>query len=281
VSDLDEPRLIVDGGVAARVGAVVEPAIRDLGYRLVRVRVTATNGCTVQIMAERPDGTMTVDDCEAVSRGVSPALDVDDPVGRAYHLEISSPGIDRPLVRASDFERWAGHEAKIEMAVPAEGRKRFRGVLAGLADGAALVDRTDAKPDEAVRWALPLADIGEARLVLTDALIRESLRRGKAALKAAGQETGADDLPDEDDLASFLPGHHVEDDTGGEGEAAPARDRRAPQRPLPGGKPGKAANGAAAKALPQGKAPQPKSRSRSSLFTAPKGRRAPKKTGKE
>ena len=101
---LDEPRLIVDHGVAARVGAVVEPALRDLGYRLVRVRVTGVNGCTVQIMAERPDGAMTVDDCEAVSRAVSPALDVDDPVGRAYHLEISSPGIDRPLVRAGDFD---------------------------------------------------------------------------------------------------------------------------------------------------------------------------------
>ena len=110
-SDLDEPRLIADKGVAARVGAVVEPVLRDLGYRLVRVRVTAQNGCTVQIMAERPDGTMSVDDCEAVSRAVSPALDVDDPVDRAYHLEISSPGIDRPLVRVSDFARWAGHEA--------------------------------------------------------------------------------------------------------------------------------------------------------------------------
>ena len=127
---LDEPRLIVDSGVAARVGAVVEPALHDLGYRLVRVRVSGNNGCTVQIMAERPDGSMTVDDCEAVSRAVSPALDVDDPVGRAYHLEISSPGIDRPLVRSSDFSRWAGHEAKIEMAVPADGRKRFRGVIA-------------------------------------------------------------------------------------------------------------------------------------------------------
>jgi len=94
----DEPRLIVENGVAAAVAHIVEPVIGDLGYRLVRVKVSAENGCTVQIMAERPDGSMTVEDCEAVSRGISPALDLDDPVGKAYHLEISSPGIDRPLV---------------------------------------------------------------------------------------------------------------------------------------------------------------------------------------
>src|SRR5689334_25367979 len=99
-------------------------------------------------MAERPDGSMTVDDCEAVSRAVSPALDVDDPVDRAYHLEISSPGIDRPLVRATDFDRWAGHLVKVEMAVPIGGRKRFKGVVVGSDEGFALVDRDDSKPEE-------------------------------------------------------------------------------------------------------------------------------------
>jgi ribosome maturation factor RimP len=174
--------------VAGRVAAVVEPSLRGIGYRLVRVRVTGHNGCTVQIMAERPDGTMTVDDCEAVSRAVSPVLDVDDPVDRAYHLEISSPGIDRPLVRVSDFERWAGHEAKIQMRIPVDGRKRFRGFVLGVEGGAAVVRRLDPKPEEDPQALLPIRDIEEAHLVLTDELIRESLRRDKAAREARGAE---------------------------------------------------------------------------------------------
>ncbi len=197
MDERDEPRIITDAGVAGRVGAIVEPVLRDLGFRLVRVRVTSMNGCTVQIMAERPDGTFSVDDCEAVSRAVSPALDVDDPVDRAYHLEISSPGIDRPLVRASDFTRWAGHEAKIEMAVPVNGRKRFRAVIAGVEEGHVAIDRLDVKADEPRRVLLPLGDLGEARLVLTDDLIRESLRRDKAAKKAAA--LGEGDAPANDD----------------------------------------------------------------------------------
>ena len=112
-----EPRLIVEPGLAARVAAIAEPVLESLGYRLVRVRVSGSDGCTVQIMAERPDGTMLIEDCEAASRALSPVLDVADPVDRAYRLEMSSPGIDRPLVRRSDFERYAGHVAKIEMSV--------------------------------------------------------------------------------------------------------------------------------------------------------------------
>jgi|APCry1669189241_1035207.scaffolds.fasta_scaffold02322_4 ribosome maturation factor RimP len=180
---LEEPRLIEEHGIAAAVARIVEPVLVDLGYRLVRVKVSAVNGCTVQIMAERPDGSMSVDDCEVVSRGISPALDLDDPVGKAYYLEISSPGIDRPLVRRGDFERWAGHEAKIEMKVVTEGRKRFRAMLRGVEGNAAVIERLDARPDEAVRVLLPLIDLSDARLVLTDDLIRESLRRGKALLK--------------------------------------------------------------------------------------------------
>ena len=141
-------RLITETGVAARVATIVEPVIADLGFRLVRVKVSGQNGCTVQIMAEREDGTMTVEDCEAVSRSVSPALDVEDPVGRAYHLELSSPGIDRPLVRRQDFERWAGHEAKIEMAVPVAGRKRFRGVIRGVEGEAVVLELPDVKEGE-------------------------------------------------------------------------------------------------------------------------------------
>ena len=124
---LAEPRLVVEPGVAARVSAVAAPVLQQLGYRLVRIRISGEAGCTVQIMAERPDGTMLIDDCEAVSRALSPVLDIADPIDRAYRLEISSPGIDRPLVRRSDFERHAGHLVKIEMAVAHHGRKRFRG----------------------------------------------------------------------------------------------------------------------------------------------------------
>jgi ribosome maturation factor RimP len=181
-----EARLVVESGVAARVATIIEPAIVDLGFRLVRVRVTGQNGCTVQIMAERPDGTMTVEGCEEISQAVSPALDVDDPIQAAYHLEVSSPGIDRPLVRASDFARWAGHLAKIETSEPVAGRKRFRGILRGVAgEGAqqeALLARDDAKSEEERDVAIPLRAIAEARLVLTDALVAESLRRGKSGL---------------------------------------------------------------------------------------------------
>ena len=175
-----DKRLMTETGVAARVAAIVEPVIQDLGFDLVRVRVTGTNGCTVQIMAERPDGTMSVDDCETVSRAISPLLDLEEPISQAYYLEVSSPGIDRPLVRASDFERWTGYDAKLEMAAPLNGRKRFRGLIRGVEDGQVSVELPDVKAGEERLVRLPLADLGEARLVLTDELVRESLRRGSA-----------------------------------------------------------------------------------------------------
>jgi ribosome maturation factor RimP len=185
--DLREERLIVEPGLGARVATIVEPVLEGLGFRLVRARISGTASCTVQIMAERPDGSMTIEDCEAVSRALSPVLDVADPIDRAYRLEISSPGIDRPLVRRSDFDRHAGHVVKIEMAVPmpADGRKRFRGMLLGTDGGAARLKRDDAREDESEEVLLPIEDMAEARLVLTDALITESLRRGKAAERDA------------------------------------------------------------------------------------------------
>jgi ribosome maturation factor RimP len=137
------------------------------------------NGTTLQIMAERPDGTMTVGDCETLSRDVSPALDVEDPMDAAYNLEVSSPGIDRPLVRRSDFDKWIGHEARIELAVPLDGRKRFKGKLAGLEGNAVLVALEKSKLEGPTTIKLPLADIGEAKLVMTDALVRETLRAEK------------------------------------------------------------------------------------------------------
>ena len=187
-----EPRIVTEQGLDARVAAIVEPVIEDLGYRLVRTRISAANGCTLQIMAERPDGTMTVDDCEIISRAVSPALDVEDPINRAYHLEVSSPGIDRPLVRAGDFDRWAGHEMKVEMDVMQDGRKRFRGTLLGVEGASAKMRLPDAPEGEADTVLLPMEDMGEAKLVLTDDLITAALQAEKAALAARGES--ADEL---------------------------------------------------------------------------------------
>jgi ribosome maturation factor RimP len=173
----DEPRLITEPGRAARVAALAEPVLAGLGYRLVRVRISGSAGCTVQIMAERPDGTMAIEDCEAASRALSAVLDVADPIEGSYRLEISSPGIDRPLVRRSDFDRYAGHVAHVEMTVPIDGRRRFRGQLLGTEGDAVRIRRGDAA--DGTDDVLPIDDMMEARLVLTDALISESLRRSK------------------------------------------------------------------------------------------------------
>jgi ribosome maturation factor RimP len=178
---LHEPRLVTETGLAARIAAIAGPVLAGLGYRLVRVRVSGRDGMTVQIMAERPDGSFTIEDCEASSRTLSPALDVEDPIPNEYRLELSSPGIDRPLVRVSDFERARGHEAKIEMETPVEGRKRFRGTIEGVEDAKALV--RVAEPAGAATVQLPIGEMAEARLVLTDALVAESLKRGKDAAK--------------------------------------------------------------------------------------------------
>src|SRR5436189_1383704 len=188
--DLAEPRLITEQGIAARVAAIAAPVLSPLGYRLVRVRVSGTSVCTVQIMAERPDGLMAIEDCEAASRALSPVFDAEDPIDREYRLEISSPGIDRPLVRRSDFERYAGHEAKIEMAVALDGRKRFRGTLGGIEGDVVRLHRDDTPAGEDADIVLVMEDIAEARLVLTDELIAESMRRGKAAERELRRNLG-------------------------------------------------------------------------------------------
>ena len=196
-----EPRLIVEPGLSARVAGIVEPVIETLGYRLVRVRVTGSDGCTVQVMAERADGTMTIEDCEICSRALSPVLDANDPVDRAYRLEISSPGIDRPLVRQSDFVRYANNFVKIEMAVAVEGRKRFRGQLLGAEGNVARIRRDDTTAGETADIMLPIEEMAEAKLVLTDALIAEALRRSKQAER---QESAAlnDNQPAEGNSAA-------------------------------------------------------------------------------
>ena len=185
---MDSRRIHRETGLEARVAHIVEPVVTDLGYELVRVKLSGLNGATLQIMAERPDGTMLVEDCELISRNVSPALDVADPIDREYHLEVSSPGIDRPLTRAKDFVTWAGHEAKIELDQALNGRKRFRGKLLGVKDGEAGVQLTDT-PDGAEFW-LPLDQMGEARLVLTDELIQATKKR-LAESDAARQRVAA------------------------------------------------------------------------------------------
>ena len=177
-----QKRLIRETGLEARIAGIVEPVIADLGFELVRVKISGLNGMTVQIMAERADGTMRVEDCELISRNVSPVLDVADPIDREYHLEVSSPGIDRPLTRRKDFANWAGHEAKVEMDQALDGRKRFRGVLLGVGDGTAGMRLLDT-PEASEVW-LPLDDIGEAKLVLTDELL-------KAATPAAAESGSA------------------------------------------------------------------------------------------
>lgn len=188
---LDEPRLVTETGLAARVAAIAGPTLAGLGFRLVRAKLFNQAGGTVlQIMIERPDGTMTIEDCELASQTLSPVLDVEDPVTQEHRLEISSPGIDRQLVRVSDFRRASGHEVKIELTQAGpHGRKRFRGLIGAVTgegrSATVEIERTETPPGEDAHVTLPLADLDDAKLVLTDALVRESLRAGKAAEREA------------------------------------------------------------------------------------------------
>ncbi|TMJ74538.1 MAG: ribosome maturation factor RimP [Alphaproteobacteria bacterium] len=191
-----DARFIGETGLAAQLAAIAEPVLTDLGFRLVRVVLSGRNGTTVQIMAERPDGTISVKECADISRRLSPVLDAHDPIQGQYTLELSSPGIDRPLVRPSDFEDWAGYEAKIEMKELIEGRKRFRGTLEGV-EGEEV--RIEVELDQLGRQVigLPIRLVAEARLVLTDELIREALRRAKkGAKKSDDDQTAAVDAAD-------------------------------------------------------------------------------------
>jgi len=167
-----------------RIADLVGPSLEAMGYDLVRVRYTGGGRPTLQIMAERTaDGLMGIDDCEEVSRAVSAILDVEDPIPDAFNLEVSSPGVDRPLTREKDFVRYAGHDARVELTIPQDGRKRFKGILTGFEAGQVMMRLGGVKPEEAdVRF--PLHDVADAKLVLTDRLIEESLRESKAREKA-------------------------------------------------------------------------------------------------
>lgn len=189
----NEPRLIVETGLDQRVAAIIEPVLVGMGFRLVRVRLLNLNGLTLQIMTERNDGTMTVEDCEEVSTAISPVLDVEDPIDKAYHLEVSSPGIDRPMVRKSDFQRWIGHIVKCETSILVDNRKRFRGKIAAVDADGFMIERDQVAYGEEPTVTIPFSTLAEAKLILTDDLIRDALRADKLAKAEAANQNEADD----------------------------------------------------------------------------------------
>lgn len=188
-----EPRLIVETGLDRRIAEIIEPVIVGMGFKLVRARLMNQNGLTLQVMAEREDGTMTVEDCEELSMAISPVLDVDDPVDKAYHLEVSSPGIDRPMVRVSDFRRWQGHIVKCETSIMVDNRKRFRGKIADVDSDGFTLERDQAAYGEEPRVSIPFSALAEAKLILTDDLIRDALKADKLARAQAANQNGEED----------------------------------------------------------------------------------------
>jgi ribosome maturation factor RimP len=189
-----EPRLITETGLDQRLADIIEPVLVGMGFRLVRVKMLNQNGATMQIMAERNDGTMTVQDCEEVSQAVSPVLDVEDPIDKEYHLEVSSPGIDRPMVRKSDFVRWQGHIVKCESSILIDNRKRFRGKIVEVDADGFTIERDQVAYGEEVRVTIPFTALSDAKLILTDDLIRDALRADKLAkAEAANQNEEEED----------------------------------------------------------------------------------------
>ena len=190
-------RFVRETGSAVEIAALVEPVLEDMGFRLVRVVMSRRDGGTIQIMADKAGGTINVDDCATISRRLSPLLDAHDPIEGRYFLEVSSPGIDRILVRPSDFEDWAGFETKVELKELIDGRRRFRGILEGYENGEMLLQVRLDEEGEPQTIGLPVDLIHDAKLVLTDELIRASLARAKAAGKwAEGGEIEEQDIKD-------------------------------------------------------------------------------------
>jgi ribosome maturation factor RimP len=194
---VQDDRIIRESGTEARIATIIAPVLRAMQYRLVRVRLTGQNGLTLQIMAEREDGTMTVEDCEEVSRAVSPALDVDDPIDKAYHLEVSSPGIDRPLVRKSDFATWKGHLVKVDTSVLVADRKRFRGRIEETDEDGIVIARDQPAYGDEPTARIPFETIAEARLILTDDLVRDALSKDNRARKEARKRQSEADQDNE------------------------------------------------------------------------------------
>ena len=181
--------MIAKAPIDQRLAAIIQPSIEGMGYELVRLRLMSGKKITVQVMAEKPDGTMEVDDCAEVSRNISAILDVEDPISGEYTLEVSSPGIDRPLTRLTDFDRWEGYEAKLETESLIDGRKRFKGILSGTEGNEVLIEIDEGTIGLDFDW------LADAKLVLTDELIAESLRRSKREFR----EEDFDDIETLDD----------------------------------------------------------------------------------
>jgi len=188
-----EPRLITETGLDQRLADIIEPVLVGLGFRLIRVRMLNQNGATMQVMVESNAGPMTVQDCEEISMAISPVLDVEDPIDKEYHLEVSSPGIDRPMVRKSDFVRWQGHLVKCETSILIDNRKRFRGkIVEAGADGFTL-ERDQVAYGEEQKVTIPFTALSDAKLILTDDLIRDALRADKLAKAQAANQNEAED----------------------------------------------------------------------------------------
>ena len=167
--------LIAKAAIDRRLAEIITPVIEDMGFELVRVRLMSGKSTTLQIMADRPQGGIEVDDCAEISQAVGAILDVEDPIEGDYTLEVSSPGIDRPLTRLKDFETYEGYEARIETAELIDGRRRFKGVLAGVEDDEVLINLDAGTIGLRFDW------LSDAKLILTDELIREMLRQRKFA----------------------------------------------------------------------------------------------------
>jgi len=196
------PDLIAKTAMDRRLAEILSPVIEGLGFELVRIRLMGGKTKTLQIMAEHPEGGIEVDECARISTAVSAVLDVEDPLEDAYTLEVSSPGIDRPLTRLKDFAVWEGHEAKIETTEMIDGRRRFKGVLAGVENDEVLIE-IDGPDGQPVTIGLEYDWLSDAKLVLTDELIREMLRARKAAGIIDGDdfdeiETDEGSVPQED-----------------------------------------------------------------------------------
>ncbi|MFD1882686.1 ribosome maturation factor RimP [Paracoccus pacificus] len=187
--------LIAKTAIDRRLAEIITPVIEGLGFELVRVRLLGGKTATLQIMADRPEGGINVDDCARISTDVSATLDVEDPLEDAYNLEVSSPGIDRPLTRLKDFETFEGYEARLETSHAIEGRKRWKGVLAGVEDQEILLNIEEGGETHTI--GLNFDWLSDAKLVLTDELIAEMLRQRKEAGGADLDETAFDEIETE------------------------------------------------------------------------------------
>lgn len=190
--------LIAKTGIDRRLADIIGPTIEGLGFELVRIRMQGGRHPLLQIMADRPEGGIDVDDCATISTAVSAVLDVEDPIEEKYTLEVSSPGIDRPLTRLKDFDVWEGYEARIETDEQIDGRKRFKGILRGTEDDEVLIEIEN--QGEQVVIGLKFDWLSDAKLILTDELIAEMLRQRKAA--GIIDEDQFDEIQTEDDQTS-------------------------------------------------------------------------------